>query len=103
MGIMGLVGLTLKRGIDLNLTGLGVSLAILLSVPSVALAQNQGTPEEQQACQPDVMRLCGNFIPDVDRIVGCLKTSEPQLSPPCHDVMFPKSNDPPKKKRKTRS
>jgi hypothetical protein len=52
-----------------------------------ALAQ-QGTPEQQQACTPDVMRLCSDFIPDADRIVACLKYNEPNLSPPCHVVFF---------------
>jgi hypothetical protein len=41
----------------------------------------QGTPEQQEPCKPDVFRLCGNFIPDVDRIVACLETNEPNLSP----------------------
>jgi hypothetical protein len=63
-----------------------------------AFAQ-QGTPEQQAACQPDVMRLCGNFIPDVDRIVACLKYNEPNLNPACHDVMFPYAPEEPKPKK----
>jgi len=69
---------------------LGAALSVALSImgQNAAFAQ-QGTPEQQQACQPDVMRLCGNFIPDVDRIVACLKYNEPNLNPACHDVFFP--------------
>jgi hypothetical protein len=62
----------------------------------------QGTPEQQDACKPDVFRLCGNFIPDVDRIVACLKYNEPNLSPACHDVMFPPVIEEPKPKPKAK-
>jgi hypothetical protein len=52
-----------------------------------ALSQeNQGTPEQQMACTPDVWRLCGAQIPDVDRITACLRANVPQLSPPCRAV-----------------
>lgn len=63
----------------------------------------QGTPEQQAACQPDVMRLCGNAIPDVDRIVACLKYNEPNLNPACHDVMFPYVPEEPKAKAKPKA
>jgi hypothetical protein len=78
---------------------LGAALSVALSVmgQNGAFAQ-QGTPEQQAACQPDVMRLCGNFIPDVDRIVACLKYNEPNLNPACHDVFFPVVVEEPKPK-----
>jgi hypothetical protein len=83
---------------------LGAALSVALSImgQNVAFAQ-QGTPEQQQACQPDVMRLCGNFIPDVDRIVACLKYNEPNLNPACHDVMFPYVPEEPKPKAKPKA
>ena len=64
-----------------------VAIALPIMGQNGALAQ-QGTPEQQEACEPDVMRLCGNFIPDVDRIVACLKDNEPNLNSACHDVFF---------------
>ena len=30
------------------------------------------TPEQQQMCSGDAMRLCGEFIPNVDRITACM-------------------------------
>ena len=33
----------------------------------------KGTWEQQMACTPDVWRLCGSAIPDIDRIVACLR------------------------------
>lgn len=67
----------------------GAVIAWCLTAVSAAWAQ--GTPEEQDACRPDVFRLCSSYIPNVDPIVACLKASEPQLSPACHQVMFPAS------------
>jgi hypothetical protein len=49
----------------------------------------QGTMQQQNACQPDVFRLCGNYIPNVGEIVACLRGNEARLSEPCHEVMFP--------------
>ena len=44
------------------------------------------TPEQQQLCQGDAMRLCGEFIPDVDRITACMITKKSQLSDGCRAV-----------------
>jgi hypothetical protein len=86
---------------------LGVSLDAALSIAVPIMGQNgafaQGTPEQQAACQPDVMRLCGNFIPDVDRIVACLKYNEPNLNPACHDVFFPVVVEEPKPKARPKA
>ena len=38
------------------------------------------------ACTPDVWRLCGDQIPDVSRIVACLRQNTPQLSSNCRAV-----------------
>jgi hypothetical protein len=87
-----------QRGI-----GLGAVLSFALFIMGQNGASAQGTPEEQAACQPDVMRLCGNFIPDVDRIVACLKYNEPNLNPACHDVMFPYVPEEPKPKARPKA
>jgi hypothetical protein len=69
----------------------GVAIAVagtLLSVLafSGAQAQYRGTPEMQQACTPDVMRLCNADIPDVERITACMKRNRLNLSPACGAV-----------------
>lgn len=79
---------------------LAATMSLALSIMDQNRAFAQGTPEQQEACKPDVFRLCGNFIPDVDRIVACLKANEPNLSPACHDVMFPVVVEEPKPKPK---
>jgi hypothetical protein len=49
-------------------------------------AAAQGTPEQRQACQPDAMRLCSEFVPDVDRITACMVKNRIRLSPACRAV-----------------
>jgi hypothetical protein len=46
-----------------------------------------GSAEHRAACTPDVFRLCSSAIPNVDRIVACLKQQKPNLSKPCQAVM----------------
>ena len=82
---------------------LGASLLIALSAFGVSRAAAQGTPEQQEACKPDVFRLCGNFIPNVEPIIACLRANEPNLSPPCHEVMFPYVPEPPKVRAKVKA
>ena len=64
----------------------GILLAIMVGSISGANAQYRGTPEMQQACTPDVMRLCNADVPDVEKIVACMKRNRANLSPACGAV-----------------
>ena len=57
--------------------------ATALSVLMWPAASRAYTPEEQQACSGDAMRICGAEIPDVDRITACMIRNKDQLSPGC--------------------
>lgn len=57
----------------------GAALAVLIP-PATGHAY---TPEQQQACTPDAMRLCGEFVPNVDAITACMIQKKSQLSPQC--------------------
>ncbi|WP_082078645.1 hypothetical protein [Bradyrhizobium sp. LTSP849] len=48
---------------------------------------SQGTPEQRQACTPDVFRLCSAFIPNADDITICLRERNPQLSDACRQAI----------------
>jgi hypothetical protein len=64
--------------------------AFAVTVPVSCWAQqpnSQASQEDQQACEPDVYRLCNNYVPDVDRIVACLNVNKRALSPACRAVM----------------
>jgi hypothetical protein len=64
------------------------SLACFLFLPIAATAQEQGTADERQACEPDVNRLCGQFIPDRDKIILCLNQKVKELNPSCRGVIL---------------
>lgn len=67
----------------------GLALAILVQ-PGTGFAYTQ---EEQQACSPDAMRLCGEFVPNVDAITACMVRKKAQLSPQCK-VFFRQGPEP---------
>ncbi len=64
-------------------------LALPVGLLSIGLhaAAAQGTPEARQACAPDAMRLCSDFIPDVPKITKCMIAKYPQLSKECRVAM----------------
>ena len=67
---------------------LGLAIAIGgVGVNAPASSQEyRGSYEQQMACTPDVWRLCGDRIPDVSRIVACLRDNTPRLSSGCRAV-----------------
>lgn len=44
------------------------------------------TPEQEQMCTGDAMRLCGTEIPDVGRVTACMIQKKAQLSDGCKAV-----------------
>jgi hypothetical protein len=61
-------------------------IATALAFSALTSASYAYTPEQQQMCQGDAMRLCGEFIPDVDRITACMIAKKSQLSEGCRAV-----------------
>ena len=62
---------------------------MIAGIGVIAPASSQeyrGTWEQQMACTPDVWRLCSDEVPDVSRIVACLRQNTPQLSSNCRAV-----------------
>jgi hypothetical protein len=49
----------------------------------------QGTPEEQRACRPDVVKMCKEVLGQNDNMVvlRCLQSNKVRLSPSCHAVL----------------
>ena len=72
---------------------LGLMLATALSVSLWPAASRAYTPEEQQACSGDAMRLCSAYVPDVDRITVCMIQNKSQLSPGCRVFFRPEPED----------
>ena len=66
--------------------GLAIALGATGVIAPASSQENRGTWEQQMACTPDVWRLCGDKVPDVSRIVACLRDNTPQLSNGCRAV-----------------
>ncbi|MEH2500750.1 hypothetical protein V1294_007229 [Bradyrhizobium sp. AZCC 1678] len=66
--------------------GLAIAIGGTGVIAPASSQEYRGTWEQQMACTPDVWRLCGDQIPDVSRIVACLRQNTPQLSSNCRAV-----------------
>src|SRR6202042_1039633 len=65
-----------------------LTLLCSLFLPIPAIPRAQGTADERQACEPDVNRLCSQFIPDRDKIILCLNQKVRELNPSCRGVIL---------------
>ena len=65
---------------------LAVAIAGIGAIAPASSQEYRGTWEQQMACTPDVWRLCSDQVPDVGRIVTCLRQNTPQLSSNCRAV-----------------
>jgi len=71
----------------------GLALAIALFASHIPTPASAYTPEQQQACTPDAMRLCGEYVPDVERITACMIARKSQLSPECRRFFGPEPEE----------
>lgn len=78
----------------------GVALCLAVTVSAAVAQQNESDPQQlksaqqnqqfqqqQMACEADVYALCGQAIPDQNRIVGCLRANWSKVSKTCRSVM----------------
>ena len=71
--------MTLPRSRNLLVAFTALCVLAAMCIPAAA----QGTPEQRAACQGDAMRLCGQFVPDVERITACIVANRRYVSRPC--------------------
>jgi len=60
--------------------------ALALSFFCIALAPIAATADPQQdqdACMMDAQTVCGQFIPDRERVAQCLMANRSRISPAC--------------------
>jgi len=69
-------------------TGLNtrVLIATALAFGMLTTASYAHTPEQEQMCTGDAMRLCSSEIPDVGRITACMHRQRALLSDGCKAV-----------------
>ena len=65
---------------------LAIAIGAMGAIAPASSQEYRGTWEQQMACTPDVWRLCSDMVPDVNRIVACLRQNTPQLSNNCRAV-----------------
>jgi type II secretory pathway component PulL len=63
--------------------GLAALFGLALAFASSPAAAQQWTPEQRAACEPDAMRLCNQYVPDVQRVSACMSHYRRYLSPAC--------------------
>jgi hypothetical protein len=73
-------------------TQLAIAFAFLMFAPAAgvfapvaALAETQ---DEQNACMNDAFNVCGQDIPDRDKVAACLARNIKRISPECRTVML---------------
>ena len=60
--------------------------ATALTMGMLTTVSHAYTPEQEQMCTGDAMRLCSSEIPDVDRVTACMVRQRAQLSDGCKAV-----------------
>jgi len=78
VGFRGALNLRLVTGLAL--------LGLALTCASLPARAQQWTPQQRAACEPDAMRLCNQYVPDVQRVSACMSHYRRHLSPACHAV-----------------
>jgi hypothetical protein len=63
-----------------------VAMAPVLVVICGPAGAEEGTLAQRRACEPDVFRLCKEFIPDHTAITSCLERNKARLNPDCRAV-----------------
>jgi hypothetical protein len=59
----------------------------VVSVGSTTSSFAVGESEARAACTGDVFRYCASAIPNLSRIIGCLKQQKRNISKSCQAVM----------------
>ena len=64
--------------------------ALALALFGLALspvAVRADAQQDQQACMNDAMTICGQFIPDRERVAACLISNRSHVSPACRTAL----------------
>lgn len=71
----------------MRITALALLPVVLASTAPTAFAEEEHSfwwyQEAKIACMGDVLRLCRGFVPDEDKVRGCMKTKRNQVSESC--------------------
>jgi hypothetical protein len=65
-------------------TTLALTTFCLALAPAAVRADAQ---QDQQACMNDAMTVCGQFIPDRERVAACLISNRSRISVACRNAL----------------
>jgi hypothetical protein len=63
---------------------LSVGMLCLVLAPVAAMADQK---QDQDACMVDAQTVCGQFIPDRERVAHCLIANRSKISPACRQAV----------------
>jgi len=67
---------------------IGTILALLMFCLALApVTVRADEQEDQAACMSDAMTVCGQFIPDRERVGACLVANRNRISPACREAV----------------
>jgi hypothetical protein len=64
-----------------------LALLVGMLLGGLSAANAEGSEAARQACTPDAMRLCGEFMPDQAKVKSCMLSKRSQLSEACQLAM----------------
>jgi hypothetical protein len=73
----------IRAGLTLTVLGLGLGIGFGLS----SLEAKADPQQDQQACMQDAQVICGQFIPDRERVAHCLIAHKRRVSPACRAAL----------------
>ena len=76
----------IRAALNLRLAAGLALLGLVLACASSPARAQQWTPQQRAACEPDAMRLCNQYVPDVQRVSACMSHYRRYLSPACRAV-----------------
>jgi hypothetical protein len=59
----------------------------LLCLSFAPVAANADQQQDQDACMQDAQTVCGQFIPDRERVAQCLMKNRGKISPACRTAL----------------
>jgi hypothetical protein len=64
-----------------------IQAAIALTLFALAFTPSTATAEDSQPCIQDAFSICGQFIPDRERVAACLLSNRNKVSPACRSAL----------------
>jgi hypothetical protein len=63
-----------------------ILLTVLFLIPAAA-AVMADPQQDQDACMMDAQAICGQFIPDRERVAHCLMSNRSRITPACREAI----------------